>query len=81
MELRQKVRDFILNNFMMGRKANELGDSDSLLSKGILDSTGVLELVGFIEQNFKIAVDDDDLVPQNLDSVNNLVTYIKNKRQ
>jgi acyl carrier protein len=66
---------------MMGRNPGELGDTDSLLDKGIIDSTGVLELVGFIEENFKVQVNDEELVPENLDSVNNLVSYIERKTQ
>jgi acyl carrier protein len=64
---------------MMGRNPGELADSDSLLDKGIIDSTGVLELVGFLEEHFGIAVDDEDLVPENLDSVDTLVGYIDRK--
>lgn len=58
---------------------NELNDSDSLLGKGIIDSTGVLELVGFIEEHYQFSIEDDELVPDNLDSVNNLVNYIEKK--
>ncbi|HBC46061.1 MAG TPA: acyl carrier protein [candidate division Zixibacteria bacterium] len=65
---------------MMGRNPEELADSDSLLNKGIIDSTGVLELVGFLEESFNIQVEDAELVPENLDSVNNLVNYIEKKR-
>jgi len=64
----------------MGRNPEELADSDSLLNKGIIDSTGVLELVGFLEESFNIQVEDAELVPENLDSVNNLVNYIEKKR-
>jgi acyl carrier protein len=64
---------------MMGMEENELQDSDSLLDKGIIDSTGVLELVGFIEEHYRITIEDEELVPDNLDSVNNLVKYIEKK--
>ena len=65
---------------MMGRDPQELTDSGSLLELGIIDSTGVLELVGFMEEKFDLQVEDEDLVPENLDSVNNLVKYIEHKR-
>ena len=65
---------------MIGRENEKLADSDSLLSKGIIDSTGVLELVGFLEENYQIAVEENELVPDNLDSINNLVNYIQNKK-
>ena len=66
---------------MIGRDQSELKDSDSLLDKGIIDSTGVLELVGHIEENHKIQVEDEELVPENLDSVNNLIKYIERKQK
>ena len=80
MDTRADIRDFILDNFMMGRDPQELTDSGSLLELGIIDSTGVLELVGFMEEKFDLRVEDEDLVPENLDSVNNLVEYIEHKR-
>jgi acyl carrier protein len=65
---------------MIGRENEKLADSDSLLSKGIIDSTGVLELVGFLEENYRIAVEENELVPDNLDSIDNLAKYIQNKK-
>lgn len=77
--LRQKVRKYIQERFMIGRALNSLGDSDQLLEKGILDSTGVLELVGYIEENFAFPVEDEELVPENLGSVDNIVKYVARK--
>lgn len=79
MDLKSEIRNFILENFMMGMEENELNDADSLLDKGIIDSTGVLELVGFIEENYQISIEDEELVPDNLDSVNNLIKFIEKK--
>lgn len=79
MDVRAQLRDFIVDNFMMGQDAAALTDAGSLLELGIIDSTGVLELVGFLEETFQITVEDDDLVPDNLDSVDNLVNYIQRK--
>ncbi len=81
MDIRADIRSFILDNFMIGRDPSELKDSDSLLDKGIIDSTGVLELVGHIEENHKVQVEDEELVPENLDSVNNLIKYIERKQK
>lgn len=81
MEIAQQISNFIINNFMMGRSSDELTEDDSLLDKGIIDSTGVLELVSFIEETYSFTVEDDELVPENLDSVNRLVDYINKKRQ
>jgi acyl carrier protein len=78
--VREEIKNFIIDNFMMGRNPEELTDSDSLLNKGIIDSTGVLELVGFIEEKYKIQFNDEELIPDNLDSVNNLINYIHRKR-
>jgi acyl carrier protein len=79
LDLKNEIRDFILENFMMGMEKSELQDSDSLLDKGIIDSTGVLELVGFIEDHYQISIEDDELVPDNLDSVDNLIKFIEKK--
>ena len=80
MDIRSEIRNFILDNFMMGRDESELADKDSLLDKGIIDSTGVLELVSFIEETFEFAIDDEELVPENLDSIENLVNFINKKK-
>ena len=79
MDLKNEIRNFILENFMIGMDEGKLGDADSLLEKGIIDSPGVLELVGFIEEHFQVTIEDDELVPDNLDSVNNLVKFIETK--
>jgi len=65
---------------MMGMEESDLNDSDSLLDKGIIDSTGVLELVGFLEEHYEFTIEDDELVPENLDSVNNLIKFIEKKK-
>ena len=80
MAARVEIRDFILDNFMMGRNSQELTDSGSLLELGIIDSTGVLELVGFLEEKYGFQVEDPELVPENLDSIDNLVQYVEGKK-
>ena len=79
METRSDIKHFIVENFMMGKNPDELTDSGSLLDLGIIDSTGVLELVGFLEEKFGISIEDDDLVPDNLDSIDNLVKFVDAK--
>jgi acyl carrier protein len=74
-----EVRSFVTDNFLFGRKNVSLGGDHSLLEQGLIDSTGVLELVSFIENKFKIKVEDDDLVPDNLDSINRLIAFIETK--
>jgi len=77
-ETRDKIRNFIVENFLFGSD-NGLTDDASFLDEGIIDSTGILELVSFIEEDFGIAVEDEELIPENLDSIKNVVTYLERK--
>ena len=79
MEIRQELRSFIQENFMLGSGTTELSDTESLLDLGIIDSTGILELVEFIENQYSMQVEDHELVPENLDSVENLVNFVHKK--
>jgi acyl carrier protein len=79
-EAKEKVRAFIVENFMFGNDEG-LSDDTSFLEEGIIDSTGVLELVDFLEETFSIKVDDEELIPENLDSIQNLVVYLSKKQQ
>ena len=75
----ESLRQFVKENFLFGSEAALAGD-DSFLEMGLIDSTGVLELVTFVEDEFKIAIDDEELVPENLDSIDSLVRFIEAKR-
>ena len=79
-EVAQSLRQFIRENFLFGVD-DRYSDNDSFLENGIIDSTGVLELIAFLEKTFAIAVEDDELVPENLDSVNNVVRFVEVKRE
>lgn len=79
-DIKETIRGFIVENFLFG-DAGELNDETSFLNDGIIDSTGILELVDYIEENFGIKVEDDELVPENLDSIKNLEVYITQKTQ
>jgi acyl carrier protein len=81
LEIKTDVRDFILDNFMMGRDPEDLTDSGSLLDLNVIDSTGVLELVGFLEETYEITIEDDELIPENLDSLDKIEEFIKRKKQ
>ena len=74
-----KVRDFIKDNFMFRDDREDLADTESLLDAGLIDSTGILELVAFIETEFSIQMADTDIVPENLDSVETIVRYVDGK--
>ena len=76
--MKEKIRAFIVENFLFG-KDEGLDDDASFLDGGIIDSTGILELVNFIEEEFNIRVLDDELVPENLDSIKNVVAYLERK--
>ena len=75
-----KVRDYILENYLFTDDQSQLNSSDSFLDKGIIDSTGILEVIMFLDEEFGVTVEDDEMVPENLDSVNNLVKFIGSKQ-
>jgi acyl carrier protein len=77
-ELHQQLRTYIIDNFLFGDDKG-FDDSVSFLESGILDSTGILEVISFLEEQFTIKVKDDELVPENLDSIMNLVGYLGRK--
>lgn len=79
METTKKIRTFILENVLIGEEESALDNNDSFLEKGIIDSTGILELVSFLENEFSIEVKDDELVPDNFDSISKLTVYIDGK--
>ncbi len=78
LNLEQEVRGFIVDNFLFGQEAT-FSDEDSFLEQGIIDSTGILELVHFLEDKYGIKVEDEDLVPDNLDSIARLGRYVRAK--
>jgi acyl carrier protein len=78
--VKQAVRDFIEASFLFREGRDRLADGESLLAAGLIDSTGILELVSFIETEFAIAMEDEEIVPDNLDSVDQIAAYIERKR-
>jgi acyl carrier protein len=76
----EEIRSFIVENFLFGDTTAPLGEDDSLLQKGLIDSTGVLEVVSFIQENFGVAVEDDELVPDNFDSIGAIAKYVMRKQ-
>jgi len=78
MQLKSEIRNFIVENFLYGQE-NGLEDDISFLEKGLIDSTGVLELVAFVEERYGISLEDEELIPENLDSINRLSAFVKNK--
>ena len=77
-EIKRKVRAFIIDSFLFG-DADDLTDDTSFLEEGVIDSTGILELITFIEDTFTISVDDEELIPENLDSITNVAAFLTAK--
>ena len=75
----QAIRKFVVDNYLFGEEG-KLGNEDSFIETGIIDSTGILELVRFLESTYGIKVADEDLTPDNLDSVNKVVSFIHAKK-
>ena len=73
-----KIRDFIRQNFLFGAD-EKIGENDSLLDRGIIDSTGAMELVSFLESEFAVEISDRDLVPENLDSIAAITSFVTRK--
>ena len=78
-ETTEIVRQFLFENYMVDDE-DDLDNDDSFLEKGIIDSTGILELIMFLEETFDIEVEDEEVIPENLDSVNKIGKYINRKQ-
>ena len=78
MEFEKIARSFVVDNFLFGDDSR-LAEGTSFLESGLIDSTGMLELVGFLEERFCIRVEDEEFVPDNLDSVQNIAAFIASK--
>ena len=74
-----EVRALIIENFLFGEDDGKLSDDDSFLEKGIIDSTGILELVALLEGKYGIKISNNELEPENLDSINKLVRFLDRK--
>lgn len=79
MSIEDKIRDYILENFLFTDDQSALSSTDSFLEKGLVDSTGILEIMTFIEDEYGFSVEDDEMIPENLDSVINIVKFIGKK--
>jgi acyl carrier protein len=73
-----KIREFILKKFPLARK-RQLKDSDALLESGVLDSLGMLDMVQFIEKEFSVALSDDELTPENFQTIDRIAAFIRTK--
>jgi acyl carrier protein len=80
MSIETKLRGFILENFLFTDDQDALANDTSFLAEGILNSTGIMEVVLFVEEEFDIAVADEDMVPENLDSIDALEAFIRRRQ-
>ena len=74
-----EVKNYICEAMLMGTADQSIEADESLLQRGVLDSTGVLELVEFLQDRFGISVDDDEITPENMDSLNSIAAYLRRK--
>ena len=77
-DIQRDIHSFIVDNFLYGQSV-DLSCDDSLIHKGVIDSTGVLELVSFLQERYDITVEDEEIIPDNLDSITNVAKYVSNK--
>jgi acyl carrier protein len=78
-EIERKIRTFIEENFLFREDRSDLGAEESLLDAGLIDSTGILELVAFLEFGFGITIEDVEIIPDNLDSIRAIASYVRRK--
>ena len=78
-DIKQQIIDFITNNFLFDNAQASLNEKESLLETGVIDSTGVLELIAFIEETYGIKVEDEEIIPENLDTILDITYFIKQK--
>ena len=80
-DLRDRIQKFILENYLFSTDLAGLGFDDSLLGRGIVDSTGMLEIIMFIEEQLGVTVKDEEMIPDNLDSVNRIAAFVESRRK
>lgn len=80
-KIKEEIKGFIVETFLLGDTTTEFVDGDSFMDNGIIDSTGILELISFVEDNYKISIDEAEMVPDNLDSLNHLSGFILQKSE
>lgn len=78
-QIESQVRNFIFQQFLLNMEDSDLTNNDSFLERGIVDSTGILEVVAFLEETYSLTIEDEELIPENLDSITNVVSFIERK--
>jgi len=75
------IKSFIIENFLFGNESEMIENNESFMENGIIDSTGILELIEFVEEKYEITIGDDELLPENLDSLDNISKFIIFKKK
>jgi acyl carrier protein len=76
----KEIREYVIESFMLGDEEEELSDSESFLESGLIDSTGILEVIAFLEETYEITIDDEEMIPENLDSVERVARFVMSKK-
>lgn len=79
MPLNDELRQFVIENFLFGKPYKGFADDDSFIEHGIIDSTAVMELIAFLEERYRLKLQDQDLIPENLDSINGLAQFVESR--
>ena len=77
----KEIREYVVENFLLGDEEDEFSDSESFLESGLIDSTGILEVIAFLEETYEIAIDDEEMIPENLDSVDRVARFVVSKKE
>jgi len=72
----KEVREYIVENFLLDEEEEAIGDAESFLESGLIDSTGILEVIAFLEEHYPIEVADDEMIPENLDSIASIASFV-----
>ncbi len=79
-QIQKDVREYVIENLLMGDEEADFSDKQSFLDTGLVDSTGILEIINFLEDEYEIEIEDDEMVPENLDSVENIAAFVERKK-
>lgn len=79
-ETQDQVRNFVIENLLLGEEEENFTNGQSFLDSGLIDSTGILEIIAFLEDEYDITIKDDEMIPENLDSVERIVAFLEKRK-
>lgn len=79
-ETQEQVRNFVIENLLLGEEEENFSNGQSFLDSGLIDSTGILEIIAFLEDEYDITIKDDEMIPENLDSVERIVAFLEKRK-